>query len=186
MVQQAPGGMGTPPPGMPPPQPPGMFPQGPPRRGVALSSTRLPLADMVVAGAGLLALIWSRLDWYKYVERSEWFGEEEIVFSATGKGGLQWGSFIFLLLLFLFACFVIANHFLNFVQLPIPVGLVYLGMAGLSMLFVLLGLAVKPQLSIFGIGTGEKMGMNWVMWVLMLIFNAGVVAGGVMKVVETQ
>ena len=102
----------------------------------------------------------------------------------TRTGGIQWGSFIFLLFLLLFAGFVIANHFLNFVDLPIPVGLVYLGLAGLSLLFVLLGLVVKPELVVWGIGVGEKMGMNWVMWVLMLIFNGAVLAGAVMKVNE--
>jgi hypothetical protein len=156
-----------------------MPPQAPMRPQMQIDTSNLPIADFVVAGAGLLALIWSRLNWYKLT-----VGEGFYKASATGTGGIQWGSFIFLLFLLLFAGFVIANHFLNFVDLPMPVGLIYLGLAGLSLLFVLLGLVVKPSVGVSIFDVGYKMGMNWVMWVLMLIFNGAALAGAVMKVNE--
>lgn len=165
MVQQPPGGYQPP-----PPPPPGMPPQAPMRPPIDTSD--LPIADFVVAGGALLGLIWSRLAWYK-VDLGSFFG------SVTGTGGIQWGTFLFMLALLAFAGFIIANHFLNFVELPVPVGIVYLGLAVLSLLFVLLGLVVKPGAGGWG---GQFVGINWIMWILMLIFNGVAIGGAVMKV----
>ena len=41
------------------------------RPQMQIDTSNLPIADFVVAGAGLLALIWSRLDWFKYSEADE-------------------------------------------------------------------------------------------------------------------
>ena len=114
MVQQPPGGYQPPPPPpgyqAPPPPPPGMPPQAPMRPPIDTSD--LPIADFIVAGGALFALIWSRLPWFKLT-----VGEGFYSGTATGTGGIQWGAFFFMLVLLLFAGFVIANHFLNFVEL---------------------------------------------------------------------
>ena len=50
------------------------------------------------------------------------------------------------------------------------------------MLFVLLGLVIKPSVGYSGFGIDYKMGMNWIMWILMLIFNGVAIGGAVMKI----
>ncbi len=179
MVQQPPGGFQPPPPPpgyQAPPPPPGMPPQAPMRPQI--DTSELPIADIIVAGAGLLALIWSRLAWYKV--SFSYFGVSE---SATGTGNIQWGAFFFSLILVLFAGFIIANKYLNFVQLELPAGLIYMGLAGLTLIFVLLGLVVKPGAGSWG---GDLVGMNWIMWVLMLIFTGVTLGGAVMKFNESK
>jgi hypothetical protein len=183
MVQQPPGGY-TPQP--PPPQapPPGMPPQAPMRP--QLDTAAMPIADFVVAGGALFALIWSKLAWFKVTADAGILGK----YSATGTGSIQWGAFVCCLLLLLFAGFVIANHFFNFIELQLPVGLIYLGLAGLSLIFVLLGLVIKPGIGgVYGVSLsdlGIKMGMNWIMWILMIIFNGAALGGAFMKFSESK
>ncbi len=173
MVQQPPGGYTPQPP--PPPQapPPGMPTQAPMRPQIDTSA--LPIADFVVTGGALFALIWSKLAWFKATADLGIYGGK---ISATGTGGIQWGAFVFSLILLLFAGFVIANHFLNFIDLQLPAGLIYLGLSVLTLLFVLLGLVVKPS----GVGVG----MNWIMWILMVIFSGVALAGSFMKFSESK
>lgn len=170
MVQQPPGGYTPQPP--PPPQAPPPGPQAPMRPQIDTSA--LPIADFIVAGGALFALIWSKLAWFKASADLGVYGK----ISATGTGGVQWGAFVFSLILLLFAGFIIANHYLNFIELQLPVGLIYLGLAGLSMIFVLLGLVIKPG--------GGGVGMNWIMWILMIIFNGVALAGAFMKFSESK
>jgi uncharacterized integral membrane protein len=177
MVQQPPG----PPPGgmQPPPPPPGQPPQapaGPPK--VQLDTSKLPIPDLVVAGGALLAWIFALLNWYKV--SVDFYG------SATGKGGWQWLPWVVYFLLFLFAGFMIANEMGNFVQLSLPTGLIYLGTAAAGLLFSILGILFKPSLGLGGFDMGVKMGMNWVIWIIMLILCCVTLVGAYMKFQESK
>ncbi|MBC7229514.1 MAG: hypothetical protein H5T74_03865 [Actinobacteria bacterium] len=174
MVQQPPG----PPPGgmQPPPPPPGQPPQapmGPPK--VQLDTSKLPIPDLVVAGGALLCWIFALLGWYK--ASVEFFG------SATGKGGYQWWPWTIYFLLFLFAGFMIANEMGNFMSLSLPTGLIYLGWGAAGTLFTLLGFLFKPSV---GFGIGVKMGMNWPVWIIMILLSLVPIAGGFMKFKEAK
>lgn len=177
MVQQPPG---PPPAGMQPPPPPGQPPQapmGPPRPQI--DTSKLPIADIVVAAGSLLCWIFALLSWYKV----------SVAFagSATGKGGWQWLPWVIYFLLFLFAGFMIANEMLNFVQLNLPTGLIYLGAGAAGLVTTLLGILIKPSLGYVGFAIeGVKMGMNWVIWIIMIILCIVTLVGGYMKFQESQ
>ena len=173
MVQQPPG----PPPGgmQPPPPPPGQPPQAPmgPSK-VQLDTSKLPIPDVVVAGGALLSWIFALLGWYKVTV--EFYG------SATGKGGYQWWPWTIYFLLFLFAGFMIANEMGNFVNISLPTGLIYLGVGAAGTLFTILGILFKPDIG-FGFG---KMGMNWPIWIIMIIVSLIPLVGGYMKIQEAK
>lgn len=174
MVQQPPG----PPPGgmQPPPPPPGQPPQapmGPPRPQI--DTSKLPVPDLVVAVGALLCWIFALLGWYK--------ASVEFLGSATGKGGYQWWPWTIYFLLFLFAGFMIANEMGNFMSLSLPTGLIYLGWGAAGTLFTLLGFVFKPSV---GFGIGVKMGMNWPVWIIMIILSFVPIVGGFMKFQEVK
>ncbi len=139
------------------------------------------MADILVAVGGFLTFIMSFIAWYK-VEVTG-FGISETV--GTGRGGPQTLVLVLSLLLWLFAGFIIVNHFLNFVQLPLPVGLVYLGLAGLTELLILLGIVWKPGGSGVFFGSSVEVGVRLVVWIIALIFGAISVVGAVLKVQES-
>lgn len=176
MVQQPPG----PPPGgmQPPPPPPGQTPQAPagPPRG-QLDTSKLPIPDLVVAGGALLSWIFALLSWYKV--SVDFYG------SVTGKGGYQWWPWTIYFLLFLFAGFIIANELGNFVNISFPVGLIYLGWGIGGTLFTILGIVFKPDVGLGVFDTGVKMGMNWVIWIIMIIVSLIPIVGGYLKMQES-
>lgn len=179
MVQQPPG----PPPGgmQPPPPPPGQPPQapaGPPR--AQLDTSKLPIPDLVVAGGALLSWIFALLGWYKVTVDYLGYGGG----SATGKGGYQWWPWTIYFLLFLFAGFMIANEMLNLVSLNIPTGIIYLAWGAAGTLFTILGILFKPSLGLGGFDVGVKMGMNWPIWIIMIILSLIPIVGGYMKMQE--
>lgn len=164
MVQQPPG----PPGGMqPPPPPPGMPPQAP-QRGPRpqLDTSNLPVPDIVVAGGALLALIFSFLSWYR-VEFGFGIG-------ASGRGGYQnWPMIIYLLLL-IFAGFFTANEFAHFMDVNIPLGIIYLIWSAAGTFFTLLAFVIRP-------GDWEYVKMNWAIWIIMIIISFIPIVGGFMK-----
>ena len=167
MVQQPPG----PPPGgmQPPPPPPGQPPQapsGPPK--MQLDTSNLPLADIVVAAGALLALIFSFIAWYK-VDFGFGFG------SVTGRGWIQNLVLVVYLLLLLFAGFFAVNAMGNFVDLELPLGLIYLIWAIAGAALTLLGILVRPG------GGWDVVGMNWAIWIIALLLSIIPIVGGVMK-----
>jgi hypothetical protein len=180
MVQQPPG----PPPGgmQPPPPPPGQPPQaptGPPK--VQLDTSKLPIPDLVVAGGALLSWIFALLGWYKVTVDYMGFGGG----SATGRGGWQWLPWTVYFLLFLFAGFMIANEMFNFVELNLPTGLIYLAAGAAGTLFTILAILFKPSLGLGGFDVGVKMGMNWPVWIIMIILSLIPIAGGYLKFKES-
>lgn len=181
MVQQPPGppagGMQQPPP--PPGQPP-QAPAGPPR--AQLDTSKLPIPDMVVAGGALLCWIFALLAWYKVTVDYMGFGGG----SATGKGGWQWLPWTVYFLLFLFAGFMIANEMGNFVSLSLPTGVIYLAAGIAGTVFTILGILFKPSLGLGGFDVGVKMGMNWPIWIIMIILSLVPIAGGYMKMQEAK
>jgi len=166
MVQQPPGG------GMQPPAPPGMPTPGgrPPMR---MDTSALPIADIVVAAGSFLLFIMSFFGWYK--AKVTGFGS-----IAAGRGGPETLILILSLLLFLVAGFMVVNKMLNLVNLTLPLGIIYLGWAGLNELLTLLGIVWKPGggSTLFGV----TITMSWVVWIIALVFGAIAVVGGVMKV----
>lgn len=182
MVQQPPG----PPPGgmQPPPPPPGQPPQapmGPPR--AQLDTSKLPIPDLVVAGGALLCWIFALLNWYKAtVEGYMGVGGG----SVTGKGGYQWWPWTIYFLLFLFAAFIIANEMGNFVNVSFPIGLIYLGWGIGGTLFTILAIVFKPSLGVYGFDIGVSMGMNWVIWIIMILLSIVPIVGGYLKFQEAK
>lgn len=169
MVQQPPG---PPPGGMQPPPPPGMPPQapmGPPR--VQLDTSKIPIADIVVAASALFVVIFSGVGWYG--------GEGYHRMGAMGALGLVVG-----ILVLLFAGVMIANKFLNFMPMELPTGLIYIGAAALILFFLVIGIFVKPSIGVWGYGF--KLDVSWAMWILTLIFDIGVGVGGVLKINEVK
>jgi hypothetical protein len=175
MVQQPPG----PPGGMqPPPPPPGQPPQAPmgaPR--AQLDTSNLPIPDIVVGVGALLSWIVALLGWYKISADYAGFGV-----SATGKGGYQWLPWVVYFLLFLFAGFMIANEMGNFISLSLPVGPIYIAAAVLGTLLTILAILFKPSV---GFGIGVKMGMNWVVWIIMIIVSLIPIVGGYLKIQQS-
>jgi hypothetical protein len=178
MVQQPPG----PPPGgmQPPPPPPGQPPQapaGPPK--VQLDTSNLPIADMIVAGGALICWILALFGWYKVTV--EFYG------SATGKGGWQWLPWTVYFLLFLFAAFMIANEMGNFVSLSLPTGIIYLGATAAGLLLTILAILFKPSYGGYGFEiAGVKMGMNWIIWIIMILFSLLTLGGAFMKFQQSK
>lgn len=168
MVQQPPG----PPGGMQPPPPPPSTPPQAPLRGPRpqLDTSSLPVPDIVVAGGALLALIFSFLNWYRV----------EFVFGigASGRGGYQnWPMIIYLLLL-IFAGFFTANEFAHFVDVNIPLGIIYLIWSAAGTFFTLLAFVIRP-------GDWDYVKMNWAIWIIMIIFSLIPIAGGFMKMQQS-
>jgi hypothetical protein len=147
---------------------------GPPRGG--LDTSKLPIPDLVVAGGALLSWIFALLSWYKVSVDYLGYGG-----SATGKGGYQWWPWTIYFLLFLFAGFIIANEVGGFMDISFPVGLIYLGWGIGGTLFTILGIVFKPTLGLYGFDAGVKMGMNWPIWIVMIVLSLVPIAGGYMK-----
>ena len=175
MVQQPPG---PPPGGMqpPPPPPPGQPPQapmgpaGPPRP--QFDTSNLPIADIVVAASALLVTIFSGIGWYG--------GEGYHRMGAMGALGLIMG-----ILILLFAGTMVANKFLNFLPMELPTGLIYLGGAALVLVFLIVGIFVKPSIGVLWY-VAFKLDVAWAMWILTLIFDIGVFVGGFLKMNESK
>lgn len=197
MVQQPPG---PPPGGMqpPPPPPPGQPPQapiGPPKPQFDMS--KLPLADIIVAGCSLIFVILSGVGWYKSklnITEDIFYGEEPSL--SLGGGAMSILAMVFGILLLIFALVMIANRYLEFIPMQLPTGLIYLGLTALILAFMIIGIFVKPDVSIAGyeIGTlwsevtGEGVpgaDLSWVMWVISLIFAVGIGVGGFLKMGES-
>lgn len=162
MVQQPPGppqgGAQPPPPGQPP-----QAPMGPPRQQLDLSA--LPLPDIIMAASALLFVIFTGIGWYSsYIVRA---------IGTMGGLGIAVG-----IIALLFAGVMVANHYLNFMPMELPVGLIYLGAAALAVFFLLLGLVVRPWGAPFEV-------ISWPMWIISFIFALGMGAGGFMKVQQS-
>lgn len=210
MVQQPPGpppgGMQPPPP---PPGPPGMPPQAPMERPrPQFDTSNLPLADIVVVFCALILIIMSGIGWYK----SDIKGEKDISYEQAfqlyeegneispydfyefglGGGAMSILAMVFGILLLVFALVMMANKYLNFIPMELPTGLIYLGFTAFILLFLVLGIFVKPGFSIAGISIpisemeGFKPDLSWAMWIVSLIFALGIGAGGVMKLAESK
>ena len=169
MVQQPPG----PPPGgmQPPPPPPGQPPQapvGPPKPQLDMS--KVPLPDIIVAVSALIFLILTGIGWYNFAGFTE----------ARAKGAMGALGLVVGILVLLFAVVMIANEYLNFLPMELPSGLIYLGATGLILLFLVVGIFVKP--SVGGFGYEATYDVGWVIWIISLIFALGIGAGGFMKV----
>ena len=81
---------------------------------------------------------------------------------------------------------MIANEMGNFVQLNIPTGLIYLGTAAAGLLFTILAILIKPSLG-FGFDVeGVDVGMNWPIWIIMIILAIVTLVGGYMKFQESK
>lgn len=167
MVQQPPG---PPPGGMQPPPPP-QAPMGAPR--AQLDTSNLPIADFIALGSALLFVIFTGIGWYG--------GEGYHRMGAMGTLGIIVG-----ILALLFAGVMVANKFLDFMP-ELPVGLIYLGAVALILLFLIIGIFVKPDIgSIIGYTTGIKLDVAWIMWILSLIFAGGIAVAGFMKLNEAK
>jgi len=175
MVQQPPGQPpgGAQPPPQPPPPPPGQPPQapsGPPR--AQFDTSNLPIPDIVVSGGALLALIFSFIAWYK-VDFGYGFG------SVTGRGWIQNLVLVVYLLLLLFAGFFTVNAMGNFVDLDLPLGPIYLIWAIVGSVLTLAGIVIRPG------GGWDVVGMNWPVWIIMLLLSIIPIVGGAMKVQQS-
>lgn len=149
---------------------PPQTPMGPPK--MQLDTSKLPIPDIIVAGGALLALIFSFLHWYKV----EIFG---FGIGASGRGGYQnWPMIIYLLLL-IFAGFFTANAMANFVDINIPLGLIYLVWAAAGTFFTLLAFVIRP-------GDWDYVKMNWAIWIIMIIISVIPIMGGFMKVQQSK
>lgn len=172
MVQQPPG----PPPGgmQPPPMGP---PQAPMRPRPQVDMSALPIADIIVAVSSLVFVILAGMGWYNFAGFTE----------ARAKGAMGILGLIVGILVLVFAIVVIANHYLNFIEMPVPVALVYLGAAALLLVFLLLGLLLKPSIggALYG-GVSFKYGVGWVMWILSVVFALGIGAGGLLKMSRSK
>lgn len=169
MVQQPPG----PPPGgmQPPPPPPGQPPQapaGPPK--VQLDTSNLPIADIIVAGGALITMIFTFLAWYKV----EVFGFG----GGTGRGSYQnWPMIIYIFLL-IFAGFFIINAMANLIDIDLPLGMIYMVWSIVGTFFILLAIVIRP-------GDWEFVKMNWIVWILALVFSLAPIAGAFIKMKES-
>jgi hypothetical protein len=135
----------------------------------------LPLPDILVAGGAFLTFIMSFMGWYKVTAAGITYG--------TGRGGPQTLVLILALLLWLFAGFILVNHFTNLVQLNLPLGLIYLAVGGLTELLVLLGIVWKPGGGGAGF-FGVEVSLRYPIWIIALIFGAIPLAGAALKVQE--
>lgn len=215
MVQQPPGpppgGMQMPPP---PPGPPGMPPQAPVARPrPQLDMSNLPVAEIVVVVCALILVIMSGIGWYKSEIKGLKGGDYDILYDydygdkdlsltdfyelGLGGGAMSVLTMIVGILLLVFALVMLANQFFDFLPMQLPTGLIYLGGVALILLFMVLGIFVKPGLSVGGIGigdywsefTGEELGkaaLSWAMWIVSLVFALGIGVGGVMKIGESK
>ncbi len=135
---------------------PPQAPMGAPRPQVDMSN--LPLADIIAAVSALLFVIFTGIGWYEL--------------GAKGAmGGIDLAVGIIALL---FAVVMIANNYLNFIPTELPSGVIYLGAAGVALLFLFLGLVVRPETIEWPI--------RWAIWTLSIIFALGIGAGGFLKV----
>jgi hypothetical protein len=162
----------------PPPPPPGQPPQapiGPPRPQLDLSG--LPLADVITAASALLFTIFTGIGWYAV----EYYGGGFVieVGVARGKGTMGGLGLAVGIIVLLFAIVMIADHYFNFIPMELPVALIYLGAAALALLFLLLGLVVRP-------GGGPFDIVSWPMWIISLIFALGIGVGGFLKLQQTK
>ncbi|MDD3717162.1 MAG: hypothetical protein PHP28_00675 [Actinomycetota bacterium] len=158
----------------PPPPPPGQPPQapaGPPR--AQLDTSKLPIPDLVVLVGSLLAWIMALVSWYK----AKWAGDIFFDVKVTYRGNWQWLPWVIFFLLFLFAAFMVANKFGNFIELNLPAGLIYLGASAAGLLCVILGILIRP-------GGWDVSTMNWAAWIVAIIFSAIPLVGGYMKMQE--
>jgi len=159
--------------------------------------SKLPLADIIVAGCSLIFVILSGIGWYKSkfnITGDLFYGDEPSL--SLGGGAMSILAMICGILLLVFALVMIANHYLEFLPMQLPTGLIYLGLTVLILVFMVIGIFVKPDVSIAGyeIGslytelTGEGVpgaDLSWVMWVISLIFALGIGVGGVLKTSES-
>ncbi len=136
-----------------------------------LDTSKMPIPDLVVAGGSLLALIFTFLHWYKV----EIFG---IGIGPSGRGSYQNWPMIIYLLLMLFAGFFAVNEMANFVNVDLPLGLIYLIWAGAGTFFTLLGFVIRP-------GDWDLVKMNWAIWIIMIIISFIPIAGGFMKMQQS-
>jgi len=172
MVQQPPGqppGGAQPPPPPPPPGQPPQAPSGPPR--AQFDTSKLPIPDIVVAVGALFAWIFALTSWYS-VEFGFGFG------GVSGRGNFQWLPWATFFFLMCFAGFFILNSFLNFVEIDIPLGIIYLIWAIVGTVFTLLAFVVRP-------GDWDYVKMNWPLWIIAIICSIAAIVGGVLKVQES-
>ena len=174
MVQQPPG---PPPGGMqppPPPGPPGMPPQAPMvRPRPQFDTSKLPIPDIVVAAGSLLGWIMALLSWYKAKYIGEWFG-----LKVSYHGGFQWLPWVIFFLLMLYAGFVILNKYLNFVELSLPNGLIYLAAGGAGLFFTIIAFLVRP-------GGWDVSTMNWAVWIISIVLSCGPLVGGILELQQS-
>jgi len=131
--------------------------------------SKLPLADIIVAVSSLIFVILTGIGWYNFAGFTE----------ARAKGAMGALGLVVGILVMLFAVVMIANEFFEFIPVQLPVALIYLGATALILLFLLLGIFVKPSVGGFGVDVNYDVG--WAMWIISLIFALGIGAGGLLK-----
>jgi len=142
-------------------------------------------------------VILSGVGWYKSklnITEDIFLTEEPSL--SLGGGAMSILAMICGILLLVFALVMIANHYFEFIPMQLPTGLIYLGLTALVLLFMIVGIFVKPEVSIAGYEIGSLFGdltgegvpgadLSWVMWVISLIFALGIGVGGVLKTSES-
>lgn len=125
MVQQPPG----PPGGMKPPPPPSGMPDGPlgasvVGRGPQFDKSKMPLADIIVAGCALILAILSGIGWYKSdLDVANSVRKGEGVFSLGG-GVMSVLAMAGGILLLFSALAMMVNRYPSFIPGEIPAGLI--------------------------------------------------------------
>ncbi|MGQ9705231.1 MAG: hypothetical protein ACUVS1_11790, partial [Actinomycetota bacterium] len=89
----------------------------------------------------------------------------------------NWPMIIYLLLL-IFAGFFTANEMAHFVDVNIPLGIIYLIWSAAGTFFTLLAFVIRP-------GDWDYVKMNWAIWIIMIIFSLIPIAGGFMKMQQS-
>ncbi|MEA2435128.1 MAG: hypothetical protein QOG54_2585 [Actinomycetota bacterium] len=126
-----------------------------------MDPNRLTTGEKVLGVSGLLLFILSFLKlWAKIEVNSEGLGDLGGLGNATQKFS-AWDAYGFLVKLGLICALiavilVIARAAMANLSLPVPLGLVYLGLAGVTLVFTLLALAVGPDES----GSGTFFGVS--------------------------
>ena len=126
--------------------------------------------DWIAGGSALLLFIALFLPWVR-VSTGE-TGVGKFVFT----GGASFGWICILSVLVVMAAFVVT---LLDVDVPFPVGLVYLGAGGLATLITVLMMLVRP-ISL-GLGIAGHGGIPWYGSFIALIAGVGILVGGWLK-----
>ncbi len=140
------------------------------RPQMQFDTSKLPIADFVVAGGALLCFIFTLLNWY----RVKVMGLE----IGSGRGGYQNWPMVIYLLLMIFAGLFAVNEMANFLPFELPLGIIYLAWGAAGTFFTLLAFVIRP-------GDWEYVKMNWAIWIIMIILSATPIVGGFLKVNES-